>query len=243
MKVVRTHVTEGSKKITPVALLKFGELEHLSDLLKNGTVYLSSIEDLRKEEKGESQEKDMRNDAVEGAHKYRSGGPGTAATTLPNGKPLSFSFIDIMYYEAPEVILGNICSFYGITTDSFSDNQLLPVDEKMTYFGSHFIFIKDFHEFINRVDKALEKLKINWFYGYVEYFDEKQYDGEMHLFKKRSRFSFQNEFRIYLRTENISSMKLDIGSIQDIAGIAPSNTISELKMTISTKSEDSSELI
>lgn len=233
MKVIRKNVTNSTQKTILYTLLKFGNEEHLIELLKNGKLYLSSIQDIRKEEKKQNEEKNFRNDPVEGANKYRSIGPGTALATLPNGDSFPLSFQNLMYYEKSEFVLGNICSFYGIATNSFSDNELIPIDEQMNAFGSHFIFIKNFTEFIHRVDKALEKLEISWYYGFVEYFDENQYVGEMHLFKKRSRYSFQNEFRIYLETDNTTPLKLSIGNLEDIADIRQSNKIGELKMALS----------
>jgi hypothetical protein len=225
----RSTLKNEGQSHTPVLLLKFGEEAHLKELLKNGVLYFSSIEELRKIEKDDREEANYRNDALEGAHACRTIGAGTASTALPDGTPVSFQFLDMFYYEYPEEIFGNICSFYSITTNDFSGNELLPVDERMISFGSHFIFIKNVEEFIRRVAGALEQLKIKWKCRGVEYFNEKQFDGEIGLFKKRSGYAFQKEFRILLFSENKSSFKLNIGNMEDIALTAPSHTIGALK--------------
>lgn len=231
MKTVRKNVTKSNKVTKVFALLRFGQEEYLNDLVKNGVLYLSSIEDIRKIEEREDKE-NYRNDPVEGAHNYRSSGPGTASYKHPNGMSGSINFLNLTYYDMPEIIYGNICSFYAITAESFLNCDFIPVDKRMVSFGSHFIFITNYEEFMKRVERAMDELKIHWYYGPVEYFNEADYDGKLHMFKKRSRYYFQNEFRIYIETENTESMKLNIGSIEDIALIAPSDTIDQLKMTL-----------
>lgn len=62
----------------------------MNDLLKNGILYLSRIEDLRKED--EEQNDVHRNDSVEGAHKYKFLGPETASTKTTKWKACFICF-------------------------------------------------------------------------------------------------------------------------------------------------------
>ena len=57
MKFVKENVTNSDQKTILYALLRFGDEEHLMDLLKNGTLYLSSIQDIRKEEKSKTKKR------------------------------------------------------------------------------------------------------------------------------------------------------------------------------------------
>lgn len=75
-----------------------------------------------------------------------------------------------------------------------------PIDTRMEKPYTHFLFITDYFEFARRVEAALDKKKINCRYGFVEYFDEENFNGELCPLHKRSRFSFQNEYRIFLYT-------------------------------------------
>ena len=239
-KQIVTYKEDDDKIIQPVALLKFGELIHLKELMKNGTIYASSISEIRKKESNNKIE-NYRNDPFEGSLRYISSGPAKATfTTLKDsdGNPLSVPLINFNYFEKPELLFGNICSFYGITADSFNNGELIPVDERMKTFGSHFMLITNFDEFIKRVDKAIENTtKSNWQYGFVKYLDIKDYNNNTNLFKKRSLFSFQNEFRLHFEINNTSAIKINIGSIEDISIIISSDVLHFLKMNFDMKSK------
>ena len=217
-----------------IILLKYGKLEHLQDLLYNGVIYASSIEKIREKETKESA--DFRNDPLEGIRKYTSVRP-TKVTLISvlnkNLAPIEIYPENIKYWETPEKILGNICSFYGITTKDFINNQLIPIDTRMKEFGSHFILIKDFWEFIRRIDKAIEQTtKTTWHYGFVKYFNEEDYKGEIDLFHKRSRYKHQKEFRLYFKTKSNEPFFIKIGNIEDIATIINSEATEHMKMTV-----------
>ncbi len=218
----------------PILTLKFGQLKHLQDLLRFGNLFVSSIENLRKDPNNLAD--DYRTDHAEGASKYVSRGPGTAKLISVKNKdnePITLPFLNFSYFEKAEYILGNICSFYGITDKCFKDNELIPIDPKMKQFGSHFLIIKNFDEFIRRIDIAIERTtRTSWYYGYVEYFNEDNFDGNLHLFHKRSRFSYQKEFRIYFDTVLKTPMTINIGSIEDIAMILPSNITEHFQATL-----------
>jgi hypothetical protein len=237
-KTITVYKEEDDKVHQPLVLLKFGELEHLKELLEKGVIHASSISDIRKTEE---EKENYRNDPAEGALHYLSKGPAQATfSTLknPEGNPLSIPIINLTYYEKPEFVFGNICSFYGITTDNFSNNELIPVNNKMKDFGCHFIMITNFDEFVRRIDKAIESTnKTNWAYGFLKYFNEDDYEGDLHIFKKRSRYSFQKEFRLHFKTKETSAIKINIGSILDIATILSSDVLEYLKMNLDIKNK------
>lgn len=240
-KKITTYKEDDDKTYIPVALLKFGKLKHLQDLLNNGTLYVSSIQEIRKLKEGESDRDNFRNDPAEGAIDHYNTGPAKAQfqnLKTPSGEPLSVDLINVSFYNKPEFVLGNICSFYGITNESFINNELIPIDAKMKYFGSHFLFIKNFDEFIRRIDVAIEKsTKTTWYYGYVNYFNEDTYSGKLNLFKKRSRYAFQKEFRLYFETKNKTYIKINLGNLEDIAVIITSDVLEHLNMTLNLEAK------
>lgn len=236
VKKITTYSEENDKTYIPIALLKFGKLHHLQDLLNNGILYVSSIQEIRKLKEGESDKDNFRNDPAEGATSHLNTGPAKAQfqnLKSPSGEPLSIDLVNVSFYNKPEFVLGNICSFYGITNENFINNELIAIDPAMKYFGSHFLFIKNFDEFIRRIDVAIEKsIKSTWYYGYVNYFNEDTYSGKLNLFKKRSRYSFQKEFRLYFATKNKTYIKIKLGNISDIATIISSDVLEHLSMTL-----------
>lgn len=210
-----------TESFQPVVLLKYGQLEHLQDLLHNGNIYVNSIEEIRKHET--EKEGDFRNDPLEGIRNFHSFRPTKIilqSVLNKDKEPIILHPENIKYWEKPEKILGNICSFYGITTKDFIDNKLMPIDEKMKEFGTHFILIKNFDEFINRIDKAVgQTIRTTWYYGFVKYFNEENHAGEVNLFNKRSRFEYQKEFRLYVAAKTSEPIFIKIGNLEDIATI------------------------
>lgn len=218
-------------------LIKFGNEEHLEELLKKGKLHFSSIQDLRKVE-AENVEEHFRNDRIEGVQMYRSIGPTNIKMTPsdnPNAPSITVPVQNITYWSSPEFILGNICSFYAISESCFKDNKLVPLDERMKLFGAHLIFISNVSEFNRRLKAALKKQQINAYNNFVEYFDEKNFVGDLHLFNKRSRYDYQKEYRIYLETENKVAIDIYLGNLEDIAFVTPVESLNYLKMTLNKK--------
>jgi len=53
----------------------------------------------------------------------------------------------------------------------------------------------------------------------VQYYDPKEIDGKINAFQKRDIFSHQSEYRIFVENDKDESIKMTIGSIEDIAQI------------------------
>lgn len=212
----------GDETFIPIVILKFGQYDHLMQLLNEGIIFLNSVNNIRKAEDKEDKEH-FRNDTLEGITQYTSVGP-TELTLVPQSgdPPIKLPVLNITYYGHYEETFGSICSFYGITDKSFVKDQLLPIDERMKQFGSYFIIIRNFDEFIKRIDTAVEKTtRCAWQYGFVKYFDAKNFSGEINLFKKRSIYSYQKEFRLHFKTEHPQPIFVKAWPMRDIASVYP----------------------
>lgn len=208
------------------ALLKFGKKEHIEALRENGTLYLKTIEELR-------QDDNHRNDSYEGAHFVRGFfGGGTLEGKIPGGESFKVNFLGGSYKESYEVILGNICCFYAVSSNCFVDKTYIPVDEKMKEFGDYCILITDVNKFFNLIHDKIKELKKNCYHGFVEYYDEQKYEGKITLFQKRIQYKYQREYRIYIPSNRSNeAMKIDLGSLKDISVIGESATIHKLSFT------------
>lgn len=98
----------------------------------------------------------------------------------------------------------------------------LPVNTQylQNYNDSRFFLIFDHKEYVKRIIDKLEGLGLDEIKcKSVQYFSNE--DELFHVngnpFKKRERYSYQNEYRIYVKKEDISTLTLEIGSLQDIA--------------------------
>lgn len=215
---------ETKETVNLFALLKFGKVEHLKNLQENGTLFLNSIQALRKEN-------DFRNDTYEGASKVASHPQGTATVTakFADGTEIPINYINLSYVEKREFVLGNICSFYSISSKDFENGEFIPVDKRMQEFGTHAILITDIKEFFNRVENKILEMKCNCYHGHVRYFDETSFIGDISLFQKRSRYQYQNEYRIYVDSKKEIPITLELGSLKDISVIGLADKIHELK--------------
>ena len=207
-------------------LLKFGEEEHLKSLVEKGIIYLGAINKLREGD-------NHKFDSYEGATFIKGFvGGGIIESSHPTLGYLKMKFESGTYKETYETLYGNICSFYAITQDHFTDSKLTSVDSRMQEFGSHFVMI-NMSEFMKRLRKKLEELKLKYHGRLVEYYDEKSYEGRRGLFNKRNKFEYQKEYRLYIENQEAENpITITLDDLSDIAWIAPSNTVDKLTMDV-----------
>jgi hypothetical protein len=109
----------------------------------------------------------------------------------------------------------------------------LAIDSRCLEFGPVAV-VTPVVPFLSQVKEALRR-RGQWFRGKrVEYYDDETFHGEIPPgdipFKKQKRFSYQNEFRICVRTNTIDSAPLliDIGDISHIAAKVASSRLNDL---------------
>lgn len=231
-KTIRTDITGSGEKYTLYALIKFGQEQFLRDLLNTGSLYFSSKQRLRGSKKENSD--NFRYDSLEGATLYESHRFGVIINMKnpTTGEDMNIPARRLVFSANPEIVHGNIVSFFGITDKSFVNNKMIPVDPKMKDFGSHFILIYDFQHFMRRIDAAFNRVKLNHSLGKVEYFDEENHVGELHYYHKRSSLSYQNEYRIHIDRESTSPYLLKIGNLREFAVICHSDTLEHLDINL-----------
>lgn len=105
-------------------------------------------------------------------------------------------------------------------------------DNMSEEFGEYGILILDRQEFFRRISKAIKKLsnvKMAQM-GFVEYHDIKPGVNQWHPFKKdKSKFEYQNEFRITFVNDNDSPFVLDLGrTLRDIAVLIQAKDIDNI---------------
>jgi hypothetical protein len=232
-KIINTDVTGSGKKYVLFALLKFGQEQHLRDLLNRGVLYFSSKQTIRGSKKENSD--DFRFDSLEGATVYESHGSGVhILMNSQTGEKIKVPALKVVFHGKPEIVYGNIISFYGITEKNFVDNKLIPVDNRMKSFGSHFLLIYDIPRFMKRLTTAMDKIRLNHSKGEVEYFDEDNHKGELHYYHKRSSLSYQNEYRIHLDRQSTSPYLLKVGNLREFAVICHSDTLEHLDIKLNS---------
>lgn len=190
--------------------------------LMNGEVYANSIFNFRKTEDDFG-----RGDLFEGSIKTIN------KNEISNEdffKGVSENFIDhivgnVVYIDEFSQYL-KVFSMYCLEKDAI-------IDEKILKFGDSCIIIKNKEEFFKRIGIALNCMRINidaFNLGKVSYYDFEDETKYLNPLYKLRTLSWQNEFRIVfypgamLSVFDRSPIKINIGSIEDIAELKDSKT-------------------
>lgn len=102
-------------------------------------------------------------------------------------------------------------------------NYILPVDPRYLeeFKDCRFFLIFNHKEYVDRILSKLGQLGLNKIKcGPVSYFNEKEdeiFDIKGDPFLKRKKYLYQNEYRIFIKKKDEGALKINIGSIKDIA--------------------------
>lgn len=189
------------------SLIKFGNKEHLSRLLRNGEIYMKNIDFYRKYEL--SNPNHLRGDLYECYNKI------SQHNTI-RFYDSDFEFRDITIYENYNTYTGYLYCMYAIYKDCENKN----IDARMLDFGEYAIIISNPKEFIYRIKQYCKNNNLFPNCGPVSYFDENSQEKILHPFLKRDVYSYQSEARIYIHCSNPQDYFLfNIGNIEDIASL------------------------
>jgi len=192
-------------------IIKIGKKEYMENLLNKGELYLNTAKYYRKHENeqiGDSHENDF---------------------LIRHGKisiKINDEYIYLYNKHRPIAFSNpndnkNLYCTYGVFTGNFVKKEHYMLHEIPNYlikeFGGTIVCIINPIEFFKRIEVAVKEKGLETQIGHVEYYNEDTYDGDLTIFNKRKQFSHQNEVRIAINNENDAPIKLNIGSINDIA--------------------------
>lgn len=197
--------------------IKFGQEEHMRDLFYNGTIYMNPIQYFR-----ELEDNELRGDIYEGISRIKNYPAGQFEIPSLNYKG---NYLKLQIRQSYKTVLGNICSFYCVSSHGWDDPTTFSIDEKNKRFGSHCVVIKDNVKFMALIKQKLKEQKIRYKHGFVDYYDKDRVDREIHLFEKPLEFEYQKEFRFYVERISADPFKFSIGSLEPIAELHRSNDI------------------
>lgn len=207
----------------PPYFIKFGKENHINELRNNGIVYFNSLSYFKNIENDE-----VRRDALEGAisieqlnevQLYSDG------KLIAHQKPGSKAQL---YFHDKENN-GNVYSLYAMQEGKQTSQNFL-FDNRLLSFGDKLLLITNTKLFIERIIRQLKRGRMKFDLGYVKYYDKNTYSGILDPFNKPDVFSYQYEFRVYIETNDISPIKLEIGSIKNISKFFDSTMIQKMKL-------------
>lgn len=214
----------GMSTVNILTFIKFGSEENIRDLQENGTIYCNTIEYFRQLE-----DNYLRGDSYEGTFKISNYPPDSKITLyLQDKKEIELKTAKLHLREFYTDIKGNIYCLTAIKREEVVNLGTLTLDEKNKKFGTHFLLIKDNQEFFNRLIKGFEKENYDIRTGFVKYYDRHKINGELDIFHKSQEFEYQKEFRIIIKNERQSLIKIQIGSLKNISQVFETKDLNTL---------------
>jgi hypothetical protein len=213
-------------EMTVLGLIKIGEEKYQKSLYEKGEIYMQTQHFFSKLE-----DQNGRGDKYEGANnieqvKWLKFSVGKTeielSTKAGNLKQANF-------FSRNEDINCNIYSMIGISEDDI--NKEHPVPSSNEKLGSFFTLIYDVKEFNKRIKEKLDLLNYTYNWGWVKYYNEYQYTGELTLLDKPKSYKNQKEVRYIVHTAKNEPLKIEIGSIADIAVPFNIEKLSSLKLS------------
>jgi hypothetical protein len=198
-------------------LFKFGMREHIDALIR-GELYMKPLSYFQ------GNEGDMaRSDPNEGQAWWVQSSSATLSIRGDHGFVPIGGLKGPMAFSNPADLNTNVFCMYALKKSETSDF----VDAQNLEFGDTFVcFIKS-GELLKRISVAAQKTDHRLGHGFVEYIDEENHNGKMGLFRKRSVFSYQNEFRFALFPGTGVPFTLAVGDLSDIVVRGPLHLLNQ----------------
>lgn len=200
--------------------IKFGKPEHIINCYEEEYLYFPALKSFRSHEKDEFGQ----NDPKEGNLLNRQL---TSLTVISKGKEFHLHEIikdfNAQFHKHPTEIPGNICCLYAIK--NIGPNREFSIDNRMFSKGSKVLFIYNGSNFIEILDKSLDNLGYGYKRSLVNYYDHKEFEGELSFFDKDIKYDYQKEYRILIKTTGKSYLKVSIPGLKSISEIVDLSSI------------------
>ena len=207
--------------------LKFGSLENITDLYKEGTIYMNTVEYFRCLEKDK-----QRGDGYEGASEVINSLPGTFKIKESDQE---FKYEKVHIKSQYETILGNLYCLYCISDHGFPNLLDFKMDKRNMDFGSHCLVIKDNAYFFKRIQEELKNQNWEYKHGFVEYYNKNEVSKKLTIFDKPDEFEYQKEFRFYVKNNKLNPIKIQIGSLEKYSEILKIEDIMKIETKLLSK--------
>ena len=121
---------------------------------------------------------------------------------------------------------GNIFCMFAPTVNDIKKTEepsSLVFDDRFHQFGDTCCIISDMKEFLNRLDNCLEQECYEYERHIVEYVNLSMFDGFRQVYQKDESYSWQKEFRIFIRSNSHKPIQIKLGDLSDISIVRPLN--------------------
>lgn len=207
--------------------VKLGTQEHLEELRLEGLVYCNTLKYFTKIEDGL-----VRGDKHEDAFEFKTFNDPELLIKPANEPDTSFKKVNITWAQIVKrnsEVFGNLFCLHCVDMTHAKDEGQIFVDEQNREFGTHALILLDPDKFEKKIFNELEKIKLKYHCGHLNYLDLKNYNGKKNLFQKDNKYSYQNEFRIFIENNIQEPLVLKIGDISDISMLIDFETLKEVR--------------
>jgi hypothetical protein len=193
-------------------MLRFGEQRRV-EAFARGCLYMNTLKYFREKEKEDL----LRRDRYEGASHMRPGDGAILSIQIDEQFQPVGELFGPAVWTADQNMNINVFCLYALQSSASGE---IVIDPRNRSFGDSFAMLLNFQEFMNRVEAAVMATDHTLQVEMVEYIDEANHNGAVGPFKKVSRFSYQNEFRMALYPGNNGDpLSLQVGDLSDIVRI------------------------
>lgn len=222
-----------------LGLIKFGWEDHMLDLYHNGTIYLNDLSYFKEVDKNEN-----RADIYEGITNIKQVNwlkvatkDGKTIFELSRDGEQGGRLLSAQLRESIPGLKGNIYCMYAFTPDWPTNNKC--IDPRNINFGDDrptMVVIENISEFSKRIIEKLDELGLSGTGKLVTYYDEKTHEGDLGVFHKSSRFSYQCEFRLFvghkkdMMYESNGALRFQLGPLHDIASIHRADNLADIQV-------------
>lgn len=215
-----------------MGFIKFGQANHIIDSFEKEYLYFSPLREFRAPKKDHFGMYDAREANLKIIQ-------GNRLTVKIGEKEIALHEMSdefsCQYQEHPKVIPGNICSLYTLEMDG--DETIFKFDDRLFKENGSALVIYNANKFVTALDNSLASLAIGQIRKRVTYYDPKATSGELSFFHKDSYFSFQNEYRIFLKTTGDEALKIAIPGLKEFSKIVEYSKLINLRASYIPSSE------
>jgi hypothetical protein len=197
-----------------LGLFKFGQRAHIDDLV-SGTLYMNPLQYFVETEANEPD--DLRCDSFEGVGRLIQADGGILSMKLQDAFQPVARISGAIHWRPLGGIKANIYCMYALREPTGPQ----VVDPLNFRFGDTFAVFTDGDEFLRRVRNAAETASLDLHCHLVQYVNEREHQGEVGIFRKRLRFSYQSELRIAIIPGTDEPYRLYVGDLSDITLTGP----------------------
>ena len=198
-------------------LLKFGEKSHIQSLLEKGEIFLNTLSYFKQAIPH------GRYDITEGRVELKH--LNSPFLELKLNEDDDWKKLTILKAHLNKYLNTSRIKSYSLFFISKHETlhkppfKLTPAIKTM---GEYFLLINNPNEFINRMERKLSELRLNYEHGAVQYYDRHSDQNELGYFYKSNEFEYQKEYRFIVESEVPGPLLIEIGPLTEIAEVMDS---------------------